>query len=57
MALFLFLAWVNNELNTLLKLHQTLIPPVHFKNSGGEYSNDLSVDTFALPKQSEPRKI
>lgn len=58
MALFLFLAYVNNELNTLLGFHQNSIPPVHSKNSGGEYSSNLSIDTFALPKWSvSPQRL
>lgn len=58
MALFLFLVWVNNELSNLLKFHQNLIPPVHSKNLGGEYSSNFSIDTFALPKWSvSPQRL
>lgn len=57
-ALFLLLAQVNNELNTLLGFHQNNIPPVHSKNSGGEYGSNLSIDTFALPKWSvSPQRL
>lgn len=41
----------------LLEFHENLIPPVHSDNSGGEYSSNWSVDTFALSKWPASPKI